>query len=198
MEFDEGAQFFLDIGIKTAALFDGGRIGFQEHFTEPDGTQGAGNRIDELTVLGDDEFGTAAADVDDKSALFRARPARFDAEMDETRFFRTGNDFDICAESGVGAIEEIGLIAGVADGTGGDSADANNLKRFVGSSHAFERGAQEGKRGSADEAGAKNTFTEAHNLTILRQDRCFTVADFRSHHANGVAANVDGGITRHI
>ena len=101
-----------------------GRIVEEEHLFQANGAEGARDGGFELTVGGDDDFGAAAADVDDHETAIGMGPTGLDAGVDEAGFFEAGDNFNGGADGLAGAKDEIFLIAGVADGAGGDDADA--------------------------------------------------------------------------
>ena len=69
-------------------------------------------------ALADDEFGAAAADVDDEAVTAFVRRRVRDAEMDQARFFDARDDFDGMTERVAGTLEEHAAALGLAQGVG--------------------------------------------------------------------------------
>lgn len=194
---DDG-EFFVDEVLEAAEVGGGGRIVLEEGGVEADGAEGAGEGELEDAAIGLDDFGGASADVDDEDALAGVGPAGFDAEVDEAGLLLAGDEFDGLADDLGDAGEELLAVGGVADGGGGDGADGEDAEGPVGGDHAGEDGAEVCGGGLADGAGAEDGFAEAGDLAVLGEDLEATAAlDVGGHHADRVAADVDGGVTRH-
>ena len=175
-----------------------GRIGAQEESLEAECAEGFRPCLADAVVIADDDLGAAAADVDDEEALLGMRPEAADAEVDEAGFLLSGDDLDFGAERGGGAGHELKLVAGVADGGGGDGADVRDIEPFVGSRHGGEHLADEREGFGADAAGFEDAFAEAGDLAVGGEDAGRRAGqDFRGFHANRVAADIYSGVARH-
>ena len=118
VRFDDGA------GV-VARFFDGGFADFT--FGEvARGDVGAadGERAQDLrfAARAEDDFGGAAADVDDEAAVGEV-VVFADAEVDERRFFAAADDFYRFAQRGFARGEEGVAVFGDAQGIGGDRAE---------------------------------------------------------------------------
>ena len=127
------------------------------------------------------------------------RPPAFDAQLNQARFFLPGNDFDIRAERSRGAGDKFLLIACIAHGGGGHRADSIYVEPFVLLGHAAEHTADQIHGFLADAAGAEDTGAEACDLPFRRQDAGrFARTHLRGFHSNGVTADIDGCVARHV
>lgn len=194
---DDG-EFFVDEVLEAAEVGGGGGILLEEGGVEADGAEGAGEGDFEDALIGLDDFGAAAADVDDEDAFFGVGPAGFDAEVDEAGLFLAGDELDGLADGFGGALEELVAVGGVADGGGGDGADGEDAEGQVGGDHAGEDGSEEIDSGLVDGAGAEDGFAEAGDLAVFGEDlEAAAALDVSGHHADRVAADVDGGVAWH-
>lgn len=194
---DDG-EFFVDEVLEAAEVGGGGRIVLEEGGVEADGAEGAGEGDLEDAAIGLDDFGGAAADVDDEDALLGVGPAGFDAEVDEAGLLLAGDEFDGLADDLGDALEELVTVGGVADGGSGDGADGEGSEGPVGGHHAGEDGGEEINGGLVDGAGAEDGFAEAGDLAVLGEDlEAAAALDVSGHHADRVAADVDGGVAGH-
>ena len=126
------------------SLDRGGGIALEKDFGQADGAQRLGDGLAHPARFAEDDFGTAAADVDDQNILVRMRPAALHAKVDEPGLFLAGNDLDGRGDGLRCAGEELVLIAGVANGAGGDGADADDVQLSILLRHApRERGIPE-------------------------------------------------------
>src|SRR5204863_9006770 len=121
--------------VKPASV---GRVGLQENFAEADGAERAGVRIEHTSVLRSDDFGAAAADIEDQDAFGPLRPAALDTKVDEAGFLAAGDDFDRCSDRFRGASEKLALVPAIADVAGGDSAYAHEVELTAEVGHAGE------------------------------------------------------------
>src|SRR5262249_19585519 len=80
--------------------------------------------LERLEMLADDEFGAAAADVDDEPALRRLGHTMRDTEVDQARFFAAGDDLDRMTERRLGRPEKRARCAEPAHGVRGHGAHA--------------------------------------------------------------------------
>ncbi|MNI19592.1 hypothetical protein D3C73_730320 [compost metagenome] len=69
-------------------------------------------------ALANDELGTAATDVGHQALARGVGEGVGHAEIDQARFFTTGNDFHRVAENFFGATDEFGTVAGFTQGVG--------------------------------------------------------------------------------
>jgi hypothetical protein len=112
-------------------------------------------------ALADDEFGAAAADVDDEAVTAFVRRRVRDAEVDQARFFDARDDFDGMPECVAGTLEEHATALGLAQRVGAD--DANALRPHVAQAlaKAFEALQRALRRFAAETA----VFVEARGET---------------------------------
>ena len=121
----------LDVLVHLVELADDGRIVLEKNLAQADGAQGLGEGFHEVAAVGGDDLRAAAADIDDEDAFVALRPDAFDAEVDQARLFAAGDDFDGRAGGFGRARQELVLVAGVADGAGGDGAHAHHIQLAV-------------------------------------------------------------------
>ncbi len=80
-----------------------------------------------MLAFADDDLGAAAADVGDQAPPGFAGHRVRDAEINQARFFDTGDDFDGMAERRARAIQERAFALGLAERVGADDANALGL-----------------------------------------------------------------------
>ena len=193
-----GVELGLNVLAHLVQLDRGGRVVPQKNLAQPDGPQRFGERFPQAAGFGGDDLGAAAADIDDEDAFGRLRPVALDAEVNQARFFAAGDDLDRGANGFRRARQKSLLVAAVADGAGGHRADAHHVQLAVDRGHAGQHGARGLQGIFADRAGAENALTQARNFAFRGQDAGrLPRHDFGGLHADGVAADVDGGVTGH-
>ena len=195
------AQFrldlFRDVLFHLVEFLGPGRVRLEKHFIQPQRAERFAGGLGEIFVLAEDDFGAAAADIDDEEAFFRVGPAALDAEVDESCFFLPGDDLDVCAECRGGTREEFLLIGSVTDCGGGDGANLIDAQFSIGRGHLDQDAADEIHGFLADFAGFENAGAQACDLAFGGQDFRGAVQYFCCFHPERVTPDVDGGITRH-
>ena len=133
-----------------------------------------------------------------RTRLAGLRPVALDAQVNQARFFAAGDDLDRRAGGFRRARQKILLVAGVADGAGGHRADAHHVQLAVDAGHAGQHGASGSQGFFADRAGAENALTQARDFAF-RGEHAGRLSrhDLGGLHADGVAADVDGGVAGH-
>ena len=141
----------------------------------------------------DDEFGRTAADVHHQPALAARRMSVRDAEVDQSRFFAAGDDFDVVAQRGFRRHQEMLRQAQLAHRIGGDGAHAR--RRDGGQALAEARKAIECalQRFFAQAAAAVKAFGEAHVFLDAIDDAQLAEQVTRDHHVEAVRADVHRG-----
>ncbi len=104
-------------------------------------------------ALTDDEFGTAATDIDDQTLAGIIGQRVRHAEVDQTRFFASGDDFDGVAQYFFSTADELFTVARSTQSVGGQHRDAAAI-------HALQA--------LAEFAQAVDTAL----LSFFRQDTC--------------------------
>ena len=179
-------------------LFEGGWVVEEEHLFQANCAKGPRDGVFELTVSGNDDLGAASADVNYHKAAVRMGPTSLDAGVDETGFFEARDDFDGRADRLAGAVDEIFLIAGVADGAGGDDADAGRAEAVVGGGEAGESSDQQIHRGLGDGTFREDAGAEAGDFAVGAEHLPrLAGVDFGDGETGGVTADIDGGVARH-
>ncbi len=112
-------------------------------------------------ALADDQFGAAAADVDDEAMTAFVRRRVRDAEMDQARFFDARDDFDGMTECVAGPLEKDPAPLGLAQGVGADDAHALRPHVAQALAEAFEALQRALRRFAAEAA----VFVEARGET---------------------------------
>lgn len=180
--FVKRKQLLVDVAVHAMQFVRTGRIRFQKHFSKPYRAKRLRNGIDQLSALANDQLRATAANIDDQRAFFRTRPSCLHAQMYQSRFFRSGNNFDIRVQRFARALQKFLLIAGIANRAGCDRAYAANLQRAVNPVHVRELGAQKIQRIVADAAGTENALAESCDLPLLGQNARLAVPGVCRHH----------------
>ncbi len=193
-----GHQFFVDVLVHAAQIDGPGRIGSQEDLRQTDGAQRLGESFGKNAVLRQDHFGAAAADVHHQNAFAGLRPARQHAQVNQPRFFLSRDDFHRRTQRLRRALQKLLLIAGVAHRAGSHRAHADDIQLLVDLRHALQIGAYERHGVGGDAAIVEHARAQTRHLPLGGQDLGdHASARFGGLHAYGVAANIDGGVTRH-
>ena len=186
VRFDDGA------GV-VARFFDGGFVDFA--FGEvAGGDVGAadGERARDLrfAARAEDDFGGAAADVDDEAAVGEV-VVFADAEVDERRFFAAADDFDRFAERGFAGGEKGVAVFGDAQGVGGDRAEV--VFGDVGDelSHLGQRfdAARDGF--AAEPVVVVQAFAEAHHVFVFINGLDAAIKHLRDDEVEAVGAEIE-------
>ena len=149
-------------------------------------------------MLGQNHFGAAAADVHHQDAFAGLRPASQHAQVNQPGFFLPGNDFHRRAQGLGRAFQKLLLVAGVAHRAGGHRAHADDVQLLINLRHALQIGAHERHGIGGDAAIVEHARAQPRDLPLGGQDLGgHARACFGGLHAYGVAANIDGGVTRH-
>ena len=197
--FDGGFEGLAEVGFEAAAVFVGEGVGMDELLGEAGGAEFEGFEEEGFFVGGDDEFGGAAADVDDEGGAGAVGvggevDGLADGEVDEVGFLVGGDDLDAEAEAGFGGADEVAAVDGFADGGGGVSQDDIAVEA-VGDALV----AGEDVEGVVDGAGGEAVMDEGGGAEV---GEVFVggegfegegVGDFDDDHVEGVGADVDGG-----
>jgi len=79
------------------------------------------------------------------------------------------------------------------------TADAHHVELAVEPGHAGQHGASGSHGFFVDRAGAEDAFTQARDFAFRGEDAGgLSRRDFGGLHADGVAADVDGGVAGHV
>src|SRR4051794_27394924 len=111
-----GVELGLYVFVHPVKVPRGRRVVLEKGLAQPDGAERLRVAFQECAVVGGDDLGGTAADVDHEDAFVGLWPDALHAEVNETRFFAAGDDFDGDSGGFPGAGEELALIAGVAYG----------------------------------------------------------------------------------
>lgn len=196
---ERGAELFGDVLAHAMELDGCGRITFQKDFGQANSAERLGHGLAHSARFAEDNLGATAADVNDQDILVRMRPAALHAKMDEPGLFLAGDNLYRRGNGFRCAREELTLVSCVANGTGGDGSNPDDLQLAILLRHSGENAAHQGHGIGADAAGAKNALAQARNLAVGREDfDGRTRGDLGSLHAERVAANVDRGVSGHI
>ena len=96
------------------------------------------------------------------------------------------------------AFQKLLLIAGIAHRAGGYRTHANHVQLLIDLRHAFQIGADERHGIGRDAAIMEHARAQARHLPFGGQDLGdHACACFGGLHPYGVAADIDGGVTRH-
>ena len=151
-----------------------------------------------MAGIAQDQFRAAAADIGHQQALLGMRPLALHAQVNQARFFQTGNHFYRGTQDSGSARQKFRLIAGVAQGGRADDAHGQHIQLAIGGRHAGQHVARQIHGGFVQAAFAKDAGAQAHHLALRRQHLHLTVGvHFRGQHADGIAADIDGCVSGH-
>src|SRR5215212_1302916 len=118
--------------------------------------------------------------------------------MDEARFLLSGDYLDGSLQRVRGARQEFVAIAGVAKSAGAHGADTDDTGGLIFGGHLREHGGGELDSALADASVAEDALADARHLPCGGQNfRGGSRYHFRRQHTDGVAADVDGGVSGH-
>lgn len=119
--------------------------------------------------------------------------------MNEPRFLLSGDDLDRRAERFRGAFQELVLVAGIPHRAGRDRAHGHHVQLLVGLRHPEESAACKFQGFASDSAIFEHTRPQPRHLAFRRQSfGGYAGAGLCGQHTDGVAADIDGGIARHM
>src|ERR1035441_8850685 len=191
-------QLGLDVFVHLVDLPRVRRIVLEERRVQPDRAEWFRVRIEKVPAAGGDDLGAAAADIDHQYPLVALRPDTLHAQMNQARFLAARNDLYGRPRRFPRARQELALIARVANRTGGHRADAYHVQLTVDPGHARQHQAGGPQGFFADRTVADHALAQAGDLAVARQHtRRQARHHFGGFHADGVAADIDGGVAGH-
>ena len=146
-----------------------------------------------LEPAADDEFGRAAADVDDQAWLERARQLVRDAEINQARFFVPADDVDGKSQRVLGLRQKLGRVFRHAKRIGRDCAHCRRVQAgepLAEAREAFERGLH---RRALDAALRIEASAEAQRLAPGVEPVDLIAFDATDFEPEAVRAQVDDG-----
>ena len=150
-----------------------------------------------LVAVADDEFGRAAADVDDQRRAAFQRRGVGDAGVDQSRFLATRDDLDREAERLVGTVEEAARVLRDAQRVGGHGPHRVRRERSQPIAEAFEDRDAAGLRVRVEHLLSRQARRQPHRF--LQTVEWIDLAprrrldDAPDQQAKAVGPQVDGG-----
>ncbi len=157
----------LDVLLHTRQFARVRRIAFQKHLSEPDRAQGFGERVHHASVLAQDQFRAAPADVRDQQAPLRLRPASLHAQVNQARFLQAGDHFHRRSQDLRRARQKLGAIGGVSKRGSAHRADRQNIQLAILPGHHGQHLARQIHRPGLS-LPSRNTFSPRR--TTLREE----------------------------
>ena len=123
-----------------------------------------------LEASAEDDLGAAPADVDNQAGVPVVLEGVGHPQVDEARFFAAADDLDPVAEGLLGAPDEAGAVAGLAQGVGADDAHVARREFAQPLAEAFQAGEGTLRRRRREFLPVAEPFGEAHHLAVPVDD----------------------------
>jgi len=193
---EQVAEFIFEVIFEPLDLRGSWRIGEKKAFHQAHGSEWGAVSEQRRAVAYQDEFDAAAADIDQQIwASFESERMTGGAE-DQACFFGTGYDADREAGFPTQTFDEEVAIAGLANGTGSDRADAIDLADARQVYEMADGANRQVHRFRPQPTGSKRAAAKANGFLYAIDDvEMSTGSDIRDHHVNRIRSNIDRGKT---